>query len=237
MSRYAVVALMGIALLSVSPPTDASAQCSVGTALQQGCGNLSLEGCCDGEDLYWCEGGWVCYLDCLASPSCGWQPTGPFYDCSTDGQPAPGNNPPMACNTGPVDADGDGYDENSDCNDGNPAVNPGAFENCYDGIDNDCDGFIDDADMDCDSGDDDAGDDDAGDDDAGDDDAGDDDAGSQGDDDDDGPPGPGDDDEDGEVVSPTLGIECGCRQEGASPATAGALMALLVALGLARRLR
>ncbi|RJP17924.1 MAG: hypothetical protein C4520_15450, partial [Candidatus Abyssobacteria bacterium SURF_5] len=49
----------------------------------------------------------------------------------------------------PVDADGDGYAADADCDDTNPAVNPGAPEVCDDGIDNDCDGFVDAADSDC----------------------------------------------------------------------------------------
>ncbi|MGW8257686.1 MAG: DUF1559 family PulG-like putative transporter, partial [Thermoguttaceae bacterium] len=36
-----------------------------------------------------------------------------------------------------------------DCNDYDATVNPGAVENCTDGIDNDCDGLIDNADFDC----------------------------------------------------------------------------------------
>jgi len=47
------------------------------------------------------------------------------------------------------DVDEDGYHSNVDCNDTDPAVNPGAAENCADGIDNDCDGNIDSADTDC----------------------------------------------------------------------------------------
>jgi len=56
------------------------------------------------------------------------------------------------------DADGDGYGvpgspvcsfPEPDCDDTNPAVNPGATEVCDDDVDNDCDGQIDDADPDC----------------------------------------------------------------------------------------
>jgi hypothetical protein len=45
-----------------------------------------------------------------------------------------------ACQAG--DADGDGYDSSVDCDDNDPAVHPGALETCN-GIDDDCDGQID----------------------------------------------------------------------------------------------
>jgi len=43
-----------------------------------------------------------------------------------------------------IDADGDGYtDAQGDCDDGNEDIHPGAFDVCDDGIDNDCDGLVD----------------------------------------------------------------------------------------------
>lgn len=238
MSRFAVVVLSGMALLAVSLPTAASAQCSAGEAVQQGCGNFTFDGCCEAQILLWCENGWLCRSDCSLLPYCGWDSAQSFYNCDTAGQPAVGNNPPMACSTGPVDSDGDGYDENADCNDTNPNVNPGAPENCANGIDDDCDGFIDAADTDCNTGDDDAGDDDGSDDDAGDDDFGDDDFGDDDatdQDDDDGPPGSDGDEEDGDVAVPGFGIVCGCRHDGAPPATALVGLGLLALIGVVRR--
>jgi hypothetical protein len=50
----------------------------------------------------------------------------------------------MAWDTGyVVDADGDGFDADQDCDDGDATVNPIADEICDDGIDNDCDDLID----------------------------------------------------------------------------------------------
>ena len=43
---------------------------------------------------------------------------------------------------GPVDEDGDGHHAEVDCDDTDPAINPHAFEIC-DGVDNDCDGDVD----------------------------------------------------------------------------------------------
>ena len=44
--------------------------------------------------------------------------------------------------TGSVDADADGFPASEDCDDGDPSVNGGATEVC-DGVDNDCDGEVD----------------------------------------------------------------------------------------------
>lgn len=86
-------------------------------------------------------------------------------DVGTDGS-SDGNLPDGAktdtgvVDTAPVDtwdpekdSDGDGYKAKDDCDDGNPAVNPGAFEVPGDKIDNDCDGKVDNDEPDCDVGD------------------------------------------------------------------------------------
>ncbi|MCU7916283.1 MAG: putative metal-binding motif-containing protein [Candidatus Thiodiazotropha sp. (ex Gloverina cf. vestifex)] len=59
----------------------------------------------------------------------------------------------IECAVACTDLDGDGYNIDGgtcgpiDCNDSDPAVNPGAEERCSDGIDNNCNGLTDTADM------------------------------------------------------------------------------------------
>jgi hypothetical protein len=57
-----------------------------------------------------------------------------------------------ACSSEPRDGDEDGFDVVTDCNDANAAMHPGAAEVCTDGLDNDCDLSVDDADPDCGAG-------------------------------------------------------------------------------------
>ena len=65
----------------------------------------------------------------------------PNKDSVTESTP-PGDSVNGADSGGVTDADGDGYTSDEDCDDGDPAVNPGAEEAC-DGQDNNCDGATD----------------------------------------------------------------------------------------------
>ncbi len=47
------------------------------------------------------------------------------------------------------DIDMDQFTADVDCDDLNPLINPSATEKCDDGIDNNCDGFVDSADASC----------------------------------------------------------------------------------------
>ena len=66
-------------------------------------------------------------------------------EVETDGEPDPQVEPDDETVPTAVDADGDGYAAD-DCDDTNPDVNPGTVESCN-GIDDDCDGVVDDVGM------------------------------------------------------------------------------------------
>ena len=57
------------------------------------------------------------------------------------------NKPTPDTDEDAADLDGDGFGDDVDCDDADPAINPDAEETC-DGVDNDCDGDTDDADSD-----------------------------------------------------------------------------------------
>ncbi len=68
----------------------------------EGCGDITYEGCCDGETLTWCENGGLETIDCEAvgNPKCGWATGDGFYNCATDGSPDPSGAFPMSCEGG-----------------------------------------------------------------------------------------------------------------------------------------
>lgn len=63
--------------------------------------------------------------------------------CHTTNPTGAGPHGLFAEDNGPFDKDGDGYYSDVDCNDNDASINPGAVEVC-DGVDNDCNGKIDD---------------------------------------------------------------------------------------------
>ena len=132
-------------------------------------------------------------------------PAGALYDYGGEANyGTPGADNPAAT----ADADGDGHTIcDGDCDDSDATVHPSVPEDCEDGIDNDCDGRIDDEDSDCVEGDDDSADDD---------DSVDDDT-------------PGDDDSAGATD------DCSCRVSGR--ATSPAAVAVLALLWMVRRTR
>ncbi|HRY96542.1 MAG TPA: S8 family serine peptidase, partial [Myxococcota bacterium] len=110
-------------------------------------------GSCQAGTPLVCNDGNVCTMDsCVPATGCAYPAnTGPCDDaddCTMADACAAGT-----CQGDPLDADGDTYVPlaclGTDCDDTDPAVNPGAFEGglgdptCADGLDNDCDGNTD----------------------------------------------------------------------------------------------
>lgn len=60
-----------------------------------------------------------------------------------------GSDVPTLVTCGHADCDGDGYAVPADCNDGDPLVNPEAFDFAGDKVDDDCDGKVDDPVLEC----------------------------------------------------------------------------------------
>ncbi|MFH1131702.1 MAG: agmatine deiminase family protein [Pseudomonadota bacterium] len=73
-----------------------------GTTPDQGisppeCAQVSYEGCCDGDILYFCQGDKLRSLDCGSNPSCGWNMVEGYYDCRTSGTADPLKIHPLLC--------------------------------------------------------------------------------------------------------------------------------------------
>ncbi|MBM3427825.1 MAG: T9SS type A sorting domain-containing protein, partial [Bacteroidetes bacterium] len=68
---------------------------------------------------------------------------GVYVADNTDCNDLDGTINPGAANCTVADLDGDGFDITVDCNDNDATINPGATEVCGDGIDNNCDGQVD----------------------------------------------------------------------------------------------
>ena len=72
--------------LIVMVPLPAHAMCSGGSKpTGEACGKLGMQGCCEGTNLFFCEGGEKCLLPCDKIPECGWSEAKQYYDCETGG--------------------------------------------------------------------------------------------------------------------------------------------------------
>ena len=76
------------------------------STINQGCGLLKIEGCCDGATLKYCEVDTIASYDCAnaaggdqGAPSfvCGWVAASQVYDCSLDSQSDPSGKFPIEC--------------------------------------------------------------------------------------------------------------------------------------------
>ena len=56
-----------------------------------GCGDITFEGCCDGDTLKYCEGNTVKGGNC--NSGCGWDAGNGYYNCGGSGEDPSGNNP------------------------------------------------------------------------------------------------------------------------------------------------
>jgi agmatine deiminase len=61
------------------------------------CGNISFEGCCDGNVVKFCVGSMLGAKDCAGDPQCGWDATNGWYDCGTAGGSDPSGTFPKSC--------------------------------------------------------------------------------------------------------------------------------------------
>jgi len=59
-----------------------------------GCGDLTYEGCCDGDILQYCENNQIVSAAC--SNSCGWDASNNYYDCEQTGVD-PSGEFPLSC--------------------------------------------------------------------------------------------------------------------------------------------
>jgi agmatine deiminase len=62
-----------------------------------GCGKVTEEGCCDGQTVWYCDGGVLTNINCSSNPSCGWDSSYSYYDCGTSGGADPSGTNPKSC--------------------------------------------------------------------------------------------------------------------------------------------
>ena len=110
---WASLVLLGAAACDDSPPGQSTRVSSIQRGLSPpglvsrsaaGCGNVSFEGCCDGNTVWYCKSKKLHVLSCAKSPKCGWSTTYNLHDCGTSGKADPAGKHPLSC--GPLFGDG-----------------------------------------------------------------------------------------------------------------------------------
>lgn len=69
----------------------------------QACGQITSQGCCDGETVKYCYKNTLNTKSCTSNPKCGWSTTSKFYTCGTTGLADPAGTYPIKCPTGSSD--------------------------------------------------------------------------------------------------------------------------------------
>ncbi len=73
-------------------PTNCPEDCT-----RAGCMDVGFAGCCDGEQVLWCDDGTLNALHCGNNPKCGWRDDKGYYDCGTAGNMDPSGGHPQSC--------------------------------------------------------------------------------------------------------------------------------------------
>lgn len=68
-----------------------------GRGADSGCGKISEEGCCFGQELRFCEQGKLRRLSCKSNLYCGWRGVAQAYNCGTEGKGDPRGKHPRSC--------------------------------------------------------------------------------------------------------------------------------------------
>ncbi len=74
-------------------------ECENGYCVGQGeCGDISYNGCCQSDAVFWCDNGYLWHMDCTAMDDpahqkCGWNADFQFYDCIAEQLEGPVNFP------------------------------------------------------------------------------------------------------------------------------------------------
>ena len=79
-----------------SCPPGETCEAGICEPIPSECGDITFEGCCDGDTLFWCENGQIHSYNCAAG-SCGWDGEDGYYNCGTSGGSDPSGQHPKDC--------------------------------------------------------------------------------------------------------------------------------------------